>query len=344
VERPKLICLTPVLNEAWILERFLKCASIWADHIIIADQQSTDGSREIASRFPKVTLVDNPSETFNEPERQQMLVAAARRIPGPKILMALDADEFFTANFLTSPEWETILNSPPGTVIRFQWLEIISEASGLRYFRFPWDIPIGYVDNDAAHSGPVIHSVRIPVPPGAPTLLPAQIKLMHYCLIDRERFRSKIRWYQCFEHINLHKKPLELYRFYHQDLFVSPSVIQPVPWEWIQEYEKRGIDISTVQREGLYRWDKEVLRYFEKYGTAKFRRLAIWDANWNNLYRDHHPLGPKKKFPDPRKRLTRLVHRWLEWTQPDFCHYATRSIRRRLVYRLAKTSLGLLGW
>jgi hypothetical protein len=110
MERPKLICLTPVLNEAWILERFLKCTSLWADHIIIADQRSTDGSREIARRCPKVTLIDNRSEVFNEPERQQMLLAEARRIPGAKILLALDADEFLTANFLTSPEWET--NSP----------------------------------------------------------------------------------------------------------------------------------------------------------------------------------------------------------------------------------------
>jgi hypothetical protein len=344
MERPKLICLTPIRNEAWILERFLKCASVWADHIIIADQRSTDGSREIASRFPKVTLIDNPSEAYDEPKRQQLLVGEARRIPGAKILLALDADEFFTANFLTSPEWETILNSPPGTVIRFQWMEILSEASGLRYFKFPWDLPIGYVDDEAVQKGPVIHSVRIPVPPGAPSLVPTQIKLMHYCLLDRERFKSRIRWYQCFEHLNLKRRPLELYRFYHQDLFVSPSVIQPVPREWIQEYEQRGIDVSSVHREGVYRWDKEVLQLFEKYGAARFQRLALWDTDWDKLYRDHHPRGPEKSFRDPRNWLTRLVHRWLEWSQPDFCHYATQPLRRRLVSSLAKRVLGLLGW
>ena len=36
----KIICLTPVKNEGWILERFLKCTSLWADYIIIADQSS----------------------------------------------------------------------------------------------------------------------------------------------------------------------------------------------------------------------------------------------------------------------------------------------------------------
>ncbi len=52
-EKPLLICLTPIKNEAWILDRFLKCASLWADYIIIADQQSTDSSIEIAKNILK---------------------------------------------------------------------------------------------------------------------------------------------------------------------------------------------------------------------------------------------------------------------------------------------------
>ena len=36
--RPKVICVTPVRNEAWIIEPFLRAAELWADHIILADQ------------------------------------------------------------------------------------------------------------------------------------------------------------------------------------------------------------------------------------------------------------------------------------------------------------------
>jgi len=84
--RPIIICLTPVKNESWILEKFLKCASLWADHIIVADQNSQDNSREIAAKFPKVHIINNPSQ-FHEGERQALLLREARKIEGPKLLM-----------------------------------------------------------------------------------------------------------------------------------------------------------------------------------------------------------------------------------------------------------------
>ena len=51
--KPLLIDLTPVFNEAWVLPAFLKATSLWADYIIIADQMSTDGSRNLYEQFSK---------------------------------------------------------------------------------------------------------------------------------------------------------------------------------------------------------------------------------------------------------------------------------------------------
>src|SRR6266513_1643562 len=103
-ERPLVICLTPVKNEEWIIEKFLACTSLWADHIILADQGSTDRTTEIAKNFSKVVLIKNYDEQFNEHFRQQLLVDKAREFPGKKLLIALDADEFFTGNIFTHPE------------------------------------------------------------------------------------------------------------------------------------------------------------------------------------------------------------------------------------------------
>src|SRR5207247_9635192 len=62
----RVVVVTPVRNEAWILERFLSVTSRFADHIIVADQRSSDGSRAICSRYPNVTVIDNPTDEFNE--------------------------------------------------------------------------------------------------------------------------------------------------------------------------------------------------------------------------------------------------------------------------------------
>src|SRR3954453_20585511 len=86
------IVVTPVRNEAWILDRFLSCVSLWADHIIVADQGSADGSREIARRHSKVTLIDNPG-SYDEGARQRLLLDAARSFEGRRVIFAFDADE-----------------------------------------------------------------------------------------------------------------------------------------------------------------------------------------------------------------------------------------------------------
>jgi glycosyltransferase involved in cell wall biosynthesis len=343
MQQPIVFCLTPVKNEAWILERFLKCASVWADRIIIADQGSTDGSQEIAQKFSKVTIIGNVSTEYNELERQRMLIAEARRSVGPKVLVALDADEFLTSNFLKSPEWQSITGAVPGTVIKFQWPQIEATFSGLYFFDYPYEMPFGFVDDGSEHTGQTIHSFRVPVPPGSPILAPAQIKVMHYCLLDRDRFKSRIRWYQCFEHLTLKKKPIELYRYYHPYLFMS-SVMRPIPDEWIQGYEERGIDTSSVNRERVYRWDREVLQYFKRYGVAEFKRLAIWDVDWGRIHHDAYPKEAIKAFPDPRGRVEKTLHWWLEATQPVFTHYSTTSSGRRLVHRALQKTLRLLGW
>src|SRR5215510_5602039 len=200
VAKVNIICLTPIKNEGWILDRFLQCASLWADHIIVADQMSDDNSREIARSYPKVELIDNPSPTYNEVDRQKLLLNAARSFSGPRLLLALDADEMLTANFLTSPEWKSVLEAPMGTVFYFTWANLLPGAQS--YWSPSYALPLGFMDDGSDHVGTKIHSRRIPIPSGSREIKLQDIKVLHYQYTNWERMESKHRWYQCWERRN----------------------------------------------------------------------------------------------------------------------------------------------
>lgn len=331
--KPYVVCLTPVKNEAWILDRFLQCASLWADHIIIADQQSTDGSRQIASSYSKVSLIDNLCKPFNEPERQQMLLQRARQFPEPRLIITLDADEFLTADFQTSPEWQTVLQSSPGTVIEFQWANILPT---LRDCWLVGDRPLGFMDDGTLHAGTDIHSPRIPLPSCAPVIKLRTVKVLHFQYTDWARMESKHRWYQCWERLNHpQRRAIDVYRQYHHMYAIPEDAIEPMPREWLAGYESRGIDMTTVRSEPFYWWDREVLDWFNRFGTARFRREAVWDIDWVALANRMDTQFDSTRIRDPRNRFEKSVHRWLRKTQP--------SANRRDV-RLVQRGLRLVGW
>ncbi len=342
--RPQVVCLTPVKNEAWILDRFLTCASAWADHIVVADQGSDDGSREIASRFPKVRLIENSAQEFNEPERQKLLIEAARRIPGQKLLIALDADEFLTATALTSVEWELILGAVPGTVINFQWACVLPDRKS--YYLFPTEFPLGYMDDGAEHAGRAIHSPRLPIPPDRPSISLRAIKVMHFSTIDFGRFKSKVRWYQCWEFLKdrWQGRLIELYRWYHRDFCVPDRLVRPLPDDWVSGYGP-SIDLLGVPTQTFYRWDEEILQLFDAHGTSKFRKLAIWDQDWEAMHELIKKSPPPRSLRDPRSWLERTVHSWLERTQPFYSHGAEPPNRLgRLSHSVVERVLGTAGW
>ena len=345
---PRVICLTPVKNEAWILPRFLECASTWADDIIVADQGSDDGSRQIAQEFPKVRLIDNDVRAFNELGRQKLLIDAARQIPGPRLLIALDADEFLTANVQTSREWDLVRGAVPGTVIRFQLPNILPDRK--TYYLYPTEFTFGFMDDGTPHDGPQIHSPRLPQPESRARISLREIKVMHLATMDAARFRSRIRWYQCWEFLHgRHVRNgrwdgnlIQLYRDYHRDFFVAAHLVQSLPDEWLAGY---GIDLLAAPSQDYYRWDLDVLRILIAHGPRTFRKLAIWDVDWDDVYRRVHGGPPPVSLADPRSATERWVHDWCERTQPAYSHGAGPiPLASQLAHRLLVRGLSAAGW
>lgn len=335
--RPTLICLTPVKNEAWILDRFLRCASLWADHIVVADQGSTDGSREIAAKFDKVTLIENTSPAYDEGARQRLLLDAARNIPcdGKRILVALDADEMLSANFMTSPEWQSVRAAESGTVLRFDWINILP---GFEQCWIPSDeIAFGFVDDGSPHAGRAIHSTRVPAKPGAKVIGLRDVRVLHYQYVAWQRMASKQRWYQCWERLNNpRKRPIAIFRQYHGMHARPPEQIHPFDANWIAAYEHAGIDMRTINAQAHDNWwDREILKWMDERGPDFFRKQAVWDVAWTDVAKSAGYNGSSHKFTDPRSRAERAVHRWLHETQP-------RALDPRV--RLLQRALRIAGW
>jgi hypothetical protein len=313
--KPTIICLTPVKNEAWILERFLRCASLWADVVIVADQRSEDNSGEIARSFDKVMLVDNNSGDYNEREYRRVLLDAARRIPGPRLLVALDADEFLTANFADSAEWRGMPSAAPGTVFDFKWANVLPGVQ--RYWSPHATWPWAYMDDGQPIAGDVIHSRRIPESPMKQSRIIREVKFLHYQYADWPRMVSKHRWYQCYERItHPAKRAAVIYRQYHHMDAVPAREIKPIPPEWLSGYTERHIDMFTIPPPQNYWWDREVILMLQKHGSHTFHQIDIWDVDWAAKAQQMNIAATPQQLRDPRSAQDKAILQLLRKTQP----------------------------
>lgn len=329
--RPTIICLTPVRNEAWTLRRMLRCAELWADHIIVADQGSTDGTREIAREFEKVTLVENPGAGYDEGQRHRVILEAARSIEGPRVIVAVDADEALSANVVRSDDWQRAMLSPPGTILTADWINYLP---GLTRAWIPRRaVPIGLVDDARPHNAGRLHVERIVVREDDPKLSLDPVKLLHFQHVNWNRMKSKQRRYQCLELVarDSRKRPVQIYRQYHRmDAIPRKAMIHPDP-EWISGYERRGIDMRSDEDLPFYSGDEEVLEMLTAHGPARFRRVDVWDVDWRRIASEAGSDVDPSELNDPRSRWDKALHRWLAETQrrdPD--RWTTRLIQRAL--------------
>ncbi len=160
-----------------------------------------------------------------------------------------------------------------------------------------------------------------------------EIKVLHYQYTDWERMASKHRWYQCWELLNQpERSAFEIYCQYHHMYEVKESNVLPVKDIWTRYYLERDIDINNINKEGVYWWDREVLRYFKEYGTRKFKKLDIWDADWQRVV-EHFKIEGVAPIVDPRSMLDRLIHAWLKsgkYKKPGLFNLIVRKVLRVL--------------
>ncbi len=276
--RRKLIVLTPVKDEAWIMSLFLKTTSIWADMIIIADQQSTDGTRDIICQFPKTIMINNDSHDLDEDYRDRLLVEKAREIAGnDNILFRIDADEILTPCY-DSDEWTKMIYSEPGSVWYFHWANILPGFK--QYWKSDSLIFGAFIDDGRPFTGhSFIHSRDLFNFNSDKKKVFNDCLLMHYQYTDWNRMNCKHRFYQCFEHVKFpDKSAIDIFRTYHW--MYNPSFqLHSLPNTWIDYYHQLDIDIKDIIYDHTFRWSSIILDYINKYSSKYF---CFFDTNDNN--------------------------------------------------------------
>ena len=320
--KPSIVVLTPLKNDAWILRRFLQVTSLFADVIIVADQGSTDGGLELCREFQKVVVIDNSNRDYDEASRQELLIATARRlVPLPRILMALDSDEVLTADSMQSPDWQRMLSAAPGTAIYCEKPNLFLSPGMTE--RRPLDFLAAFVDDGTTqHQAKRVHSPRVPAPPGGPELVLEGVKFLHYALVRPEAQKAKIRLYAVLENLMETKSAYWRRRYYWSGRVLKPlGPVQPTPREWFEGWERRGIDMTSVEDVQPYWQDLAAADLLIEHGSRRFWLDDIWRMDWKRFLAEHPRNGDV--HPPPRLFLLALdaAHSLLE---------AAASLRPRL--------------
>lgn len=328
--RPTIIVVTPVRNEAWVLDAFLTCASSWADIIILADQHSTDGSREIASKYNKVVLVDNNAQEMNQATARLLLFNEVDKIEGDKIVFALDADEFLTKDFEKTEGWKRILASKSNELFCFKWMNlygdyktVVSEGNFMEW-ACHFTEGTGIADLYRRCEERSIHEMRVPCLPTDEVSYVeiADIKFIHLARLNLVRQKNKEDFYQVSSVAKLKKRisAVSAYRSYHHPNPNTVSLEQPVGL-YAKGTDENHSALVKQEDYGSYYID-EMKAIFDRDGYGKYLKLDIWD----NPYLKAAGVLPKIPLG------YRLLHAYLRKTQTVSNRWIIKCIDKLLKY------------
>jgi hypothetical protein len=275
MEKPRVICLMPVKNEIDTLPITLEIISSYCDVIIIADQMSDDGSREIYKKFPKVKVIDNPREGHSNQVRWDLL-KTAREYAGKNLILCLDADEYIPPTlfnkFLNEHEFNI------GESFRFPWIQLWKSIEYFNntgawyrnYQRAAWvdDHKTSYIDGIVIND----HVSRVPRDFLKNCERLTNIPIIHLQWVSWEKTQYKQALYRCSELIKKPKDYISINSAYSLSLEQKNVRLSSINKEWID-----GIpSLKTIENFKPSWHKKEIYDLFDKYGILFFEPLQIW--------------------------------------------------------------------
>ncbi len=279
-----IVVLTPVKNEEWVMDKFLRITSLFADYILVADQFSNDSTVSIINSHPKAVYIKNENSEYDEEFRQRLLISKARElITGKRLLLALDADELITADSIESAEWNKISKLPAGTRLYFKKPDLLPD--GKTYVDYPDYFLLGYIDDGATHAGTKFHSPRLPA--SDKKYESETIQFLHLALIRDLEYNARQRLYAVLENINQSSSLRFRYRKYARKMLALryKGLVKPLPEQWVGTFRESGIEITKFPSSENNIYNSRIIEMFNEYGTRKFWFDDIWYVDYIEISR-----------------------------------------------------------
>ncbi len=287
----------PVKNEEWILEHNLTCASLFFDHIIVADQNSTDRTADICKKFPKVVYLKNDTTEYNEGDRRQLLLNAARKFEGNNFIANLAADEIFSANILNKEVLNRLISGhKPGTGFSFQWVQLWRSEREYRDDNSVWSNsyrPFAFIDDRVTnYRKGFAHLSIIPEDLMSTAIVNHEIKVLHYQFVSFDRMLAKQRWARLLEFGHYTQadflKSIILNNKYYITKDEHNLKLSPVEAKWFSDYIPFQICTDSEP------WHISASTDFIKeYSPERLYWLDIWDYKWPDGISDKRNLLQK---------------------------------------------------
>jgi len=306
----------PVKNEVDLLPITLGIISEYCDTIIIADQMSNDGSREIYKKFPKVRMIEN-TRTGHSNEIRWDLLKVAREYGDNNLILCLDADEYIPValfnKFFNKHDFKV------GESFRFPWIQLWRSVdfynnTGVwyrNYQRIAW-----MDDGKTDYNNEIVindHTSRVPSDFLSNCKRIDNIPIIHLQWVSWEKTQLKQAWYRCVELVKNPRNYVSINASYSLSLDNKNTRLSKVPTEWIDNYES----LKWIENFPPTWHLQYIYNLFDKYGILFFEPLQIWHIS--DLKQEFIKITGRKpvsisekyffeKIKNIKRSLIKLIH------------------------------------
>lgn len=166
-----IVAVTMVRDEEDVIGYTLAHLLEQVDHAIVADNLSTDSTRDILEAFDRVTVIDDPVEAYHQADKMTALAHLAGDM-GAEWVVPFDADEAWwlpdldiDATVVTARPHVYVPHptdpADPNPITRMHWRLPDPEKQSKVIFRYHPDAQLHMGQHDVVRPGPRVEAARV---------------------------------------------------------------------------------------------------------------------------------------------------------------------------------------